>query len=61
LPVIAPDGSAEKPQAANDDRQQIVEVVSYSAPHLSHRFVLLRLAQCLFNLPPLGYVENRGD
>jgi hypothetical protein len=34
--VIATNRSAEKTQAANDDRQQVVEVVRYPTGHPAH-------------------------
>ena len=36
-------------------------LVSYSTGHLAHRCELLRLAQRLFSLPPLGYIEKGED
>jgi len=35
--------------------------VGYPACHLAHRLELLCLTQRLFNLPPLGHVEERED
>jgi hypothetical protein len=59
--VVTANGSSEKPQAADDHGQQVVEVVGYPACHLAHRFEPLCLPQRLLNLPPLGHVEKRED
>ena len=56
-----PIGAPQEPQAANDDGQQVVEVVGHPAGHPAHQFELLRLPQRLLDLPPFGHVEKRDD
>jgi len=60
LLVIA-DGGAKQAQAADDNRQQIIEIVRNAPRHAPHRFELLRLAQRLFRFALLGHIEKGND
>ena len=53
--------AGEDVQIADDDLQQIVEVMGHPAGELADRLHLLRLLQHAFGAQSLGDVEERGD
>ena len=52
--------AVEQIEAADDRRQQIVEIVRDAAGELAHRLELLRLAQRVLGEPPVGNVDRLG-
>ena len=51
----------QQPQPAQDRGEQIVEVMGEAAGQLADRIQPLRLHQLVFELPPLGDVEQRAE
>ena len=60
LHVVA-DSTAEHIQAADDDRQQVVEVMRDPAGHLPEGFEPLSLTRCFLGLPAFRDVKEGGD
>jgi hypothetical protein len=52
--------AAQQVEAADDGRQQVVEVVRHAAGQLAHGLELLALAQRFLGLAPLGDVDRFG-
>ena len=47
-------------EVAQDDGEQVVEVVRHAARELAHRLHLLRLAQLLLQLVPCGQIAHEA-
>src|SRR5215208_3626426 len=62
MPLDAPGGRrAHEFRAADDDREQVVEIVSDTARELAHRVHLLRMPKLLLELSTCGDVGEHHD